>query len=201
MDTALLTPSASDAPLDLAEFLPPGAPLEVDLGCGAGRFLLARAAANPGTRYIGIDRMGCRVRGLNSRITRDGPGNVRLLLAEAMHALEIHLPRHRVQTLYIHFPDPWPKRRHHGRRLFAQPHFLECVHNLLVPGGTLQIATDHADYFSHMQKVFAPDARFRSVAPTPRLPQERTDFEVLFRSKKLPIYEAAFTKISECGCE
>ena len=195
MPSALLTPPAADAPLELGDFLPPDAPLEIDLGCGAGRFLLARAAANPNVRYIGIDRMACRIRKLDARIVRDGPPNVRLLRAEALHALEIHLPRKRVRALYIHFPDPWPKRRHHARRLFAQPHFLEILTNLLVPNGTLQIATDHADYFSHIQKILAPDPRFQPIPPTPRLPHERTDFEVLFRSKNLPIHEAAYCHV------
>ena len=194
MDTALLFPSANDAPLELGGFLPPNAPLEVDLGCGAGRFLLARAAANPGTFYIGVDRMMMRVRKLDARIVRLGLRNVRILRAEALHAMENHLPRNRVQTLYVHFPDPWPKRCHHRRRLFAQPHFLEHLSNLLLPGGTLQIATDHADYFAHIQRVLAPDPRFVAVPPVPRQPCEHTDFELIFRSQNLPVFEAAFSK-------
>jgi len=197
MNSALLIPSSADAPLELDAFLPPDAPLEIDLGCGCGRFLLARAAANPGIRYIGIDRMPVRIRKLDARVTRLGLSNVRILRAEAMHALEVHLPRNRVQTLYIHFPDPWPKRRHHNRRLFAQPHFLDTIANLFIPGGTLQIATDHPDYFSHMQRVLTPDTRFLPISPTPRLPHEHTDFELIFRRQNLPIYETAFRK-SEC---
>ena len=189
--SALIIPAANDAPIDPG-FVPDGAPLEVDLGCGCGRFLLARAAANPQTRYIGIDRMALRVRKLDARITRLGLANVRLLRDEALHALEVHLPRGRVQTLYVHFPDPWPKRRHFQRRLFAQPHFLDTLANLLAPGATLQVATDHADYFAHIQKILASDARFQSVAPLPRSPQEWTDFEVLFRSKNFPVHETAY---------
>jgi len=195
MDTALFIPPANDAPLELDGFLPPGAPLEVDLGCGAGRFLLARAAANPGTRYIGIDRMAARIRKLDARILRLGLRNVRILRAEAVHALEIHLPRRRVQTLYTHFPDPWPKRCHHRRRLFAQPHFTDLLATLLAPGGTLQIATDHADYFAHIQRVLEPDARFAPVPPMPRLPCEHTDFELIFRRQNLPVFEAAYQSV------
>jgi len=192
MDNAFILPPATDAPLELGSLLPPDMPLEVDLGCGAGRFLLARAAANPGVLYIGIDRMPARLRKLGARIPRLGLQNVRLLRAEAAHALEIHLPRGRVQTLYIHFPDPWPKRRHHRRRLFAQPHFPDLLAGLLAPGGTVQIATDHADYFTHIQRVLAADPRLLPVPPVPRLPCEQTDFELIFRRQNLPIHESAF---------
>ncbi len=188
MNSFLIIPAAIDAPIEID----PNAPLEIDLGCGMGRFLLARAAANPHIQYIGIDRMLPRIRKLDKHIQRTGLTNVHLLRAEALHALEIHLPRQRIQTLYIHFPDPWPKRRHHRRRLFAQPHFLDTLANLLLPGGTVQIATDHADYFPHMQRILAPDARFAPIFPTPRLPHEQTDFELIFRAQNLPIYEAAY---------
>lgn len=187
-----LFPVAMDAALPLDDTIPADAPLDVDLGFGMGRFLIARAAANPGTYFLGIDQMIGRVRKVDRHIVRAGVQNVRLLRAEAMHSLQIHLPRKRVRTLYIHFPDPWPKRRHHRRRLFAQPHFLDALEGLLIPGGSVQIATDHEDYFQHMQRVMDPDPRFNRIPPTPRAPDEWTNFELIFRGRGEPVYETAY---------
>ena len=189
--SVLVRPAAVDAPLPFDTLFDPARPVEVDVGCGKGRFLLARAAACPETQFMGIDRMLARIRKLDRRVVRLGVGNVKLLRLEAFYSLRHLLPPHRVRTFYIYFPDPWPKRRHHKRRLFG-PEFLDVLWSRLAAGGTVQAATDHLDYFAAIRRQLAADRRFREVPPLPRPPEEWTDFEILFRGKGLPVGECAF---------
>ena len=161
------------------------------MGAGNGRFLLARAQANPDVCYIAIERLLGRVRKINSKLTRHGLTNTRIVRLEAFYALQYLFPPKRLRTVYIHFPDPWPKRRHHKRRLFS-PEFLDILHQRIAPGGTVQIATDHLDYFAEIRKTFAADTRYQEVTPIPRLPQEQTDFELIFRGQDRPIGACAY---------
>jgi len=187
----LLAPAVITEPLPFDTIFPPDAPLEVDVGAGKGRFLLARARANPDVCYVAIERMLGRVRKIDGKLVREGLTNVRIIRLEACYALQYLFPRKRLRTVYIHFPDPWPKRRHHKRRLFS-PEFLDVLHDRLMPGGTVQVATDHLDYFAEIRKTLAGDSRFREVPPIPRLPEEQTDFELIFRGNRQPIGECAF---------
>ncbi len=195
METFILTPTSITEPLPIDTIFPPGMPLEVDVGAGKGRFLLARALANPDVCYIAIERMLGRVRKIDSKLRRHRLTHVRILRLEAFYALQFLLPPKRIRTVYIHFPDPWPKRRHHKRRLFS-PDFLDMLHDRLQPGGTVQIATDHLDYFEAIRKAFAQDARFQEVTPIPRKPEEQTDFELIFRGKGMLIGECAYQSAS-----
>ncbi|MEI8242616.1 MAG: tRNA (guanosine(46)-N7)-methyltransferase TrmB [bacterium] len=189
--SVILRPGSIDALLPIDELFDPARPLEVDCGCGKGRFLLARAAAHPDVQFIGIDRMLVRIRKLDRKIVRAGLANVRLLRMEAFYSLQKLLPAHRLRTVYLFFPDPWPKRRHHPRRLFS-PAFLDVLWSRLAPGGTVQVATDHLDYFEEIRTRLAADARFREVPHLVRSEAEQTDFEKIFRGQGLPVGECAF---------
>ncbi len=166
-------------------------PLEIEIGCGNGRFLAARAARNPGTDYLGIERLLGRVRKLDKKAIRLGLDNLRILRLEAFYTFHYLLPRHGVRTVYVFFPDPWPKRRHHERRLFS-PLFLDALWARLEIGGAIQIATDHPDYFTEIRARFAADSRFAEIPAMTRTDEEQTDFERLFRSQGLPIGACAY---------
>ncbi len=189
--TVVVRPDNIATPLPIDELFDPARPLEVDCGCGKGRFLLARAAAHPDVQFLGIDRMLVRMRKLDRKIVRAGLQNVRLLRMEAFYSLQQLLPDHRIRTVYIFFPDPWPKRRHHRRRLFG-PEFLDVLWARLETGGTVQVATDHLDYFAEIRKCLAADARFSEVPHLVRSADEQTDFELIFRGQGLPVGECAF---------
>ncbi|NLF21528.1 MAG: tRNA (guanosine(46)-N7)-methyltransferase TrmB [Lentisphaerae bacterium] len=169
----------------------PARPVEVDIGCGKGRFLLARAAANPNVQYLGIERLLLRVRKIDRRVQRGGLTNVHLIRLEAGYTLRYFLPSHSVRCFYLFFPDPWPKRRHHKRRLFDAL-FRTLVWSRLEPGGEIQIATDHLDYFADMEKALAADPRFEAVPAIARTREEQTDFELIFRAQQLPIVACGF---------
>lgn len=189
----LLTPDAVSEPISFNTVFPPHAPLEVDVGAGKGRFLLARARVNPQVCYVAIERMLGRVRKIDKKLVHHDLANVRIIHLEAYTALQCLFPLNCIQTVYIHFPDPWPKRRHHKRRLFS-PEFLDILYDRLVPDGTVQVATDHADYFTQIRQTLGDDRRFDEVPPIPRLPAEQTDFEVLFRGQGQSIGQCAFQR-------
>lgn len=162
-----------------AHFERPDLPLEVDMGCGKGRFLLARAAANPGVNFLGVDRLLGRLRKIERKARRAGLRNVRLLRFDAYYAATYLIPAASVAAYYVFFPDPWPKVRHHRHRLFNEP-FMDALHRTLAPGGRMHAATDHMPYFEEIARILLADARF-SLEPA-LLPsdEERTDFERLF---------------------
>ena len=178
-------------PLPLDTLFDPSRPLEIEIGCGKGRFLAARAAQFPGTQYLGIERMLSRVRKLDKKACRQKLDNIRVLRLEAFYTFYYLLPPHRVRTVYVFFPDPWPKRHHHNRRLFS-PLFLDALWARLEIGGTVQVATDHPDYFASIREHLQADPRYEEIAAMERTEAEQTDFERLFRGQGLTIGQCAF---------
>ena len=191
-------------PLPLA--FDPSRPLEVEVGCGKGRFLTGRAAANPGMDFLGIERMLGRVHSFDDKCRRLKISNAHVLRLEALYTFWYLLPAHSVKTVYVFFPDPWPKKKHHSHRLFG-PMFLKALWKRLAPGGRLEFATDHEEYFRFVtEECFPPfeceDATasrkmpaFRKVAPMERGPEAWTEFETRFRGQGLPIYSAAWEAV------
>ena len=178
-------------PLPLDTLFDPARPLEIEIGCGKGRFLSARALKHPEAQYLGIERMMGRVRKLDKKACRLKLDNLRILRLEAFYTFYYLLPLHRLRTVYDFFPDPWPKRRHHARRLFS-PLFLDVLWARLEIGGVIQVATDHPDYFAEIRACLTADPRFREIPAMEREPDEQTEFEHLFRAQGLPIGQCAF---------
>ncbi len=171
-------------------------PLEVDVGSGKGRFLLARAAEHPDTNYWGIERQYARVYRTAKKAHRRGLQNVRVARVEAVNGIATLLPDACVTSFYIFFPDPWPKRRHHRRRLICPP-FMDLLDQKLMDQGCVHFATDHQDYADVVERVFADDERFVSIEPFQPTHAERTDFEVLFTGLSKPIRRLSIRKQPE----
>jgi tRNA (guanine-N7-)-methyltransferase len=129
-----------------AEILREGRPLEVDLGCGDGSFLMEMAAQYPERDFLGVERLLGRVRKVCKKITRQHLDNARVLRLESQYVVEWLLPEACVSRLHLLCPDPWPKLRHHRRRL-VQVEFLDAVKRALLPGGEFLFMTDHEEYF------------------------------------------------------
>jgi tRNA (guanine-N7-)-methyltransferase len=121
-------------------------PLEIDLGCGDGSFLMEMAREFPERDFLGVERLLGRVRKVCKKITRRNLVNARVLRLDSRYVTEWLLPEATVSRLHLLCPDPWPKLRHHRRRL-VQLEFLEAVKRALVPGGEFLFMTDHEDYF------------------------------------------------------
>lgn len=169
-------------PIDLAGRFPKVQPLEIDLGCGKGRFLLARAKNHPEVNFLGIDRMLKRIRKIDNRVRRRGDENIRLLRMEGYYATTYLVPTGAVRTYYIFHPDPWPKKRHAENRLFS-PRFLDALHRTLEPGGCVHAATDHLPYYDDICSILRADARFEEIPAFVPIEEERTDFELWYLDK------------------
>src|SRR5204862_5271186 len=167
------------------------APLHVDLGCGDGSFLCALAQRLPDKNFLGIERLSARIRSSARRVAN--LGNVRLLQMESFYAVRYLLPAESVETFYLLFPDPWPKRRHHRCRIVTQ-YFLNCVHTVLEKSGVIYIATDHLDYFRKIQEIARSTSGFAIAKLDVELPP--SGFELIFRQKGAPIHWLALRKVS-----
>ena len=184
-------------PIDFKQHFPhPERPLEVDIGCGKGRFLAGRSGRVPQHNFLGIERLLGRVHQSGRRCERAGRENVRIFRMEGFYAIRYLMPEAYVRAYYILFPDPWPKARHHAHRLF-NPAFMDALHRTLEAGGTLHVATDHLPYFAEIDALLESDPRFERIAPFQPAEEERTDFELLFRDK--PIGRCSFRKRPPAG--
>lgn len=144
------------------EILRPGRPLEVDLGCGDGSFLIEMARQYPGRDFLGVERLLGRVRKVCRRIARGGLDNARVLRLDSRYVVEWLLPEASVSRLHLLCPDPWPKVRHHRRRL-VQADFLTAVRRVLEPGGEFLFMTDHEDYFRWTEEMVAAAGGFEAL--------------------------------------
>lgn len=181
------------APVRVGDLFARVAELEVDVGCGEGAFLVAMAARHPERNFIGVERLVGRVRKVSRRSARAGLRNVRVLCVESHYTVRHLLPPESVSVAHVMFPDPWPKRKHHERRLINRE-FLDAVRAALRAGGELRLTTDDLPYFEHMKKVAGAHEGF-VVEPWPHgddYPQ--TDFEKRFRTLGLPIHRLLLRK-------
>ncbi|MFA7254612.1 MAG: tRNA (guanosine(46)-N7)-methyltransferase TrmB [Candidatus Omnitrophota bacterium] len=129
-------------------------PVEMEIGCGKGKFLVARSIENPGTNFLGVDRVSKFMNIGKTRVQKRALPNIRFLRAEARAFLTEAIAPGSVSIFHIYFPDPWPKRRHQARRVFTEE-LLRLLHSRLVAGGLIEIATDDKDYFTAMKKTIA----------------------------------------------
>lgn len=131
----------------------PDRPFELEIGSGKGTFIVQQATSHPGVNFLGIEwaREFCVYAA--DRARRHALSNVRMLGTDATEFLRWRTPTGIVRTLHLYFSDPWPKPRHHKRRV-VQDAFLEQVHRVLAPDGELRIVTDHAGYWEWMEAHF-----------------------------------------------
>ena len=144
--TSIYVPSNWVARLDWVEVFGNAQPVEVDIGCGKGSFLLWSAQTRATTNFVGVDRLLRRLRKIDRKVQRIGLPNVRLIRVEASYLVGFLVPEASVAAYHVYFPDPWPKRRHRQRRLICGA-FLSDLHRTLCEGGAVNCATDDAEYF------------------------------------------------------
>jgi tRNA (guanine-N7-)-methyltransferase len=140
------------APLDWPTVFGCAAPVILEIGFGNGEALTAAAAAHPENNYLGIEVHRPGVGSLLRRIKAGEMNNVRVMLGDAKEILEQRVADAPLTAVHLFFPDPWPKKRHHKRRL-VQPEFAALVARKLVPGGYFHLATDWPAYAEHMVAV------------------------------------------------
>ena len=127
-------------------------PVEIEIGCGRGMFIIKRALENPQINFLGLEKSARFFRMLKERVGKSGAHNIRLLRTEAAYLMKKFVPKHSVQSVHVYFPDPWPKKRHRKRRL-VNGSFFESVARILLPDGCFFIATDFQDYFDEIVTI------------------------------------------------
>lgn len=175
------------APLRLAEAFGREAPVVLEIGFGNGEHLLARAAAEPARDFVGVEVHRPGVGRVLNRAQAAGIGNLRVACHDAVEVLRDWLPARALAEIVVYFPDPWPKKRHHKRRL-VQPAFAQLAASRLAPGGLLKLATDWADYARHMREVLDAEPALQNAAGAagyvPR-PDERPPTRFELRGQRL----------------
>jgi tRNA (guanine-N7-)-methyltransferase len=181
-------------PLGWPEIFGRFAPVDIEIGSGKGKFLLELAADQPQRDFLAVERAGKYHRLCCDRAARRGISNVRLLRTTAEDLLFRLLPNESVERIFILFPDPWPKKRHHKRRLIKAD-VVAALNAALIPGGRLLVKTDHEGYAKVISEVLH-GARGYSVLD----PEEAyaglpiTGFEEKYRKQGRPIFPFALQK-------
>ncbi len=193
----LLEESIASGPVDPHGWFDNDRPIELEIGTGKGTFLLARAAAREDLNFIGIEWARAYCIYSADRFRRAGLTNVRMLRADAGAFVKDCLPDRSIFRLHVYFPDPWPKRKHHRRRLI-QPGFLDQARRILQPGGQLLVVTDHRGYFHHIRRVLAGAEGFVRT-PMPKMAGEEnelvgTNFERKYIAQGRPFHAMALMR-------
>jgi tRNA (guanine-N7-)-methyltransferase len=155
--------SFSPQPLDLRRTFGRDAPCVVEIGFGMGQGLAQMAAAQAERDFIGIEVHEAGVGALLRRIGDEKLDNLRLVRHDAVEVLEHMIAPATLAGLQVFFPDPWPKKRHHKRRLI-QPRFVALAASRLAPGGVLHCATDWLPYAEQMLEVLSAEALLVNTA-------------------------------------
>ena len=178
--------------LDVEKIFGRNASLHVDLGCGDASFICALAERMPEKNFLGIERLLGRIR--NAARKAATVGNVRVLRIESSYAVRYLLPAGSVETFYLLFPDPWPKRRHWRRRIVTGE-FLRAISQALAENGRFLIATDHFDYFEKIEEIARANPDFTMASPRAGdLPL--TKFQQQFRARGAVIHWLELRKVS-----
>lgn len=165
------TPGTLDTPdtLDTAAWFGRSAALVLEIGCGSGTSTLAMARAEPDLDVIAVEVYRRGLAQLLSAIDREGVPNIRLIRGDGVDVLTDVLGTGELTGVRIFFPDPWPKARHHKRRLL-QPATFALIADRLRPGGVLHVATDHAGYAEQIAEAGDAEPALRRAHPGESLP-------------------------------
>jgi tRNA (guanine-N7-)-methyltransferase len=154
-------------PVSLGEAFGRHAPKIAEVGCGRGEVLLHLARCNPGNDYLGIEVYRPAIGHMLNQIAARRLSNVRILCADAVEVFERWGARERLDAVLIFFPDPWPKKRHHKRRLI-KAEFLQSLAGVVHRHARIFVATDWADYAEQIAAIVAQSSALRSLGPAPR---------------------------------
>jgi tRNA (guanine-N7-)-methyltransferase len=149
--------------LDFAQVFGRSAPAFLEIGFGMGETTAAIAAAHPANDYLGIEVHTPGVGALLKLIGERGLTNLRVVQHDAVEVLRDMIPESSLAGIHIYFPDPWPKKRHHKRRLI-QPPLVGLLASRLAPGGYLHLATDWEEYAEQMLQVLGCEPMLENAA-------------------------------------
>ena len=175
------------------------APCTIEIGFGNGENLLSLACAHPGRDFLGVEVHRPGVGRLLLGLEEQRLTNVRVICHDAVEVFERQIAPHCVHEILVLFPDPWPKKRHHKRRLIQRP-FVDLAVSRLVHGGVLRLATDWQPYALEMLSTLMATPQLENLAPAgafaPR-PAERVPTRFERRGERLghEVWDLAFRRI------
>ena len=185
-----------DGVVDLGEWFGRVAPTVLEIGTGMGDATAQLAVASPDVNHLAAEVYPAGLGQLMLWMEKYELENVRLLKGDALDFLRDHLAPESLHGVRIYFPDPWPKKRHHKRRLVTAP-FVRLVASRLAPGGTLHLATDWADYADRMLEICTAEPLLTNQhadwAPRPEW-RPVTKFEARAQVEGRPCRDLIFTK-------
>lgn len=158
-------------------FMNADAPFELEIGSGKGTFLLQQASIDEDTNFLGIEWAGEFYRYAADRMRRHALNNVRLLHADATEFIRFWCPDAIARVVHLYFSDPWPKKRHHKRRVIQDSSLAE-IHRILQPKGELRIVTDHVELWAWYEEHVGRNAHLFERVPF-EAPQSADDDEVV----------------------
>lgn len=191
--------SSEQGMLDFQELFGREAPVVLEIGFGMGDSLLAMAGAAPEKDFIGIEVHRPGVGRLLNNIHKAGLKNIRVFQEDALEVLRLCIPDNSLDTLQLFFPDPWPKKKHHKRRM-VQPSIAQQIRPKLKIGGCFHMATDWQPYAEHMMEVMSAAEGYRNHAGTNEYspqPESRPDTKFQRRGEKLGhgVWDLVFERI------
>ncbi len=169
-------------------------PVEIEIGCGKGRFLLEASRQHPETNYVGVERALKYVQHTKERLLKGNATGVFLIWSDAAYLVDRYVGEGTVNAYHVYFPDPWPKKRHHKRRIFRNEIWLRGLTRTLNPTrGRIHVATDYAEYFheiheclTHMPPLVYLSTDSLEIGHIP------TSFEMKYRAEGRKIYRAIY---------
>jgi len=168
-------------------------PVEIDLGAGDGGFVANRAKQFPDVNFLAVERLLGRARKIVKKAYRQNLPNLRVLRLETSYIMRYMIPAESLSMVHLMFPDPWPKRRHHERRI-VQPEFVKSVATALKPGGEFRFTTDHAEYFSVAVPVINAEPLLKPAELWDFSTDPQTEFQVEFLAEGRVINRARYLK-------
>nr|VFK53657.1 MAG: tRNA (guanine-N(7)-)-methyltransferase [Candidatus Kentron sp. TUN] len=186
--------------LDLDAIFGRQAPRYLEIGFGMGDGLVEMAMAHPQCDYLGVEVYEPGIGRLIHQLSHKDLTNVRIIRGDAVEMLETCIAPHALNGIFLYFPDPWPKKRHHKRRII-QPDFMSLVcTRIVVPEGRFEIATDWEDYAIHILETLEAEPRLRNLAGPGRFstrPEHRplTKFERRGEGLGHQIWDLVFVRV------
>ena len=153
-DAIIYHPPAEPKPICFAAIFGNDRPVELEIGSGKGGFLLEQSRAHEDRNFVGVEWANRYFKFAADRMARWGLCNVRVVRADAKEFVTRFLPESSITALHVYHPDPWPKRRHHKRRLIDRV-FVDAAARALVDHGRWMVQTDHAEYFEVIRTLLS----------------------------------------------
>jgi tRNA (guanine-N7-)-methyltransferase len=188
-------PGQVEGPLRFEAIFGRPGPVEIEIGIGKGRFILDEAERRPEVNFLGLEWSLKHLRIARDRAARRGLTNVRLHRSDARHVVSDLVRDAAVARVHVYCPDPWPKKRHHKRRLFT-PDTARHLERILEAGGYLNVSTDVGEYFEEIVRVVSACTTL-TRASDPVCQDDgwgRTNYEAKYLAAGRPIHRATWRR-------